>query len=374
MAQPLKHLINADSVAVLAGGLSAAWAPFPRETFIARALAGLDGLELKARVSHVATALHEALPLPYPQAAAIVRECASLVPLGMWSGWPATEHTAVRGLDHLADAMETLAVLTPYATGEFAVRPYLERYQDDALKIMHGWAESPDEHLRRLASEGSRPRLPWAGRVGWLMTPGPTLPLLDRLRDDPSEYVRRSVANHVNDLAKDHPEVVVELLAGWRSEGGSHVEKVLRHAVRGLLRSGHPEALSLMGATPGSGAVDVLALEADTVAVGGKLAFTVTVTAGVPGPVLLKYAVRRAGSRRVFHLGQREASGPGATFTLRKSHSFRPVTTRDEPPGARELEVIVNGRVAASTTFTLVDHMPDTPHPTEADHSREPSV
>ncbi|MFB4274715.1 DNA alkylation repair protein [Nonomuraea sp. MTCD27] len=354
MAQPLKEMINARSVSVLADGLAAAWAPFPRDRFTAQALGGLDGLELKARVAHVAAALHDALPLPYPQAAELVRECASRAALDMWSGWPATEHTAVHGLDHLHAAMDTLAVLTPYATGEFAVRPFLEHHRDDALKIMYGWAESPDEHLRRLASEGSRPRLPWAGRVGWLMAPGPTLPLLDRLRDDPSEYVRRSVANHVNDLAKDHPEVVVELLARWRSAGGSYVEKVLRHAVRGLLRSGHPEALTLVGATPGSGSVDALALEGDVVAVGGKLAFTVTVTAGAAGPVLLKYAIRRAGSRRVFHLGQREAGGVGETFTVRKSHSFRPVTTRDEPPGARELDVIVNGRVAASVPFTLV--------------------
>ncbi|MFI7135392.1 hypothetical protein ACIBQ1_57750 [Nonomuraea sp. NPDC050153] len=354
MPQPLKDLINAGSVSVLADGLAASWAPFPRAAFVARALAGLDGLELKDRVRHVAAALHDALPLPYPQAAEVVRECASRVALDMWSGWPATDHTAAQGLGHLEAGMGTLAVLTPYATGEFAVRPYLEHHRDDALKIMYGWAESPDEHLRRLASEGSRPRLPWGARVRWLMAPGPTLPLLDRLRDDPSEYVRRSVANHVNDLAKDHPEVALGLLARWRSDGGSHVEKVLRHAVRGLLRSGHPEALALVGVTPGSGAVDVLALESDAVAVGGKLAFAVTVTAGAPGPVLLKYAIRRAGSRRVFHLGRREAAGPGTTFTVRKSHSFRPVTTRDEPPGARELDVIVNGRVAASAAFTLV--------------------
>ncbi|MFB4264503.1 DNA alkylation repair protein [Nonomuraea sp. GTA35] len=351
MAQPLKDMINNRSVSVLADGLAAAWPAFPRARFAAQALTGLDGLELKARVAHVAAALHDALPLPYPQAAALVRECAAT--LDMWSGWPATEHTAVQGLDHLEAAMETLAALTPYATGEFAVRPYLERYRDDAIKIMYGWAESPDEHLRRLASEGSRPRLPWASRVGWLMTPGPTLPLLDRLRDDPSEYVRRSVANHVNDLAKDHPQVALELLAGWRAGGGSHVERVLRHAVRGLLRAGHPEALALVGATPGSGAVDELSLDSPTVAVGGKLAFTVTVTAEAAGPVLLKYAVRRAGSRRVFHLGQREAGGAGETFTVRKSHSFRPVTTRDEPPGPRELDVIVNGRVAATVPFTL---------------------
>jgi 3-methyladenine DNA glycosylase AlkC len=348
-------MINAGSVSALAGGLAAAWAAFPRDRFVTRALAGLDGQELKDRVRHVSAALHDALPLPYPRAAGIVRECASAVVLDMWSGWPATDHTAVHGIDHLDAAMDTLAALTPYSSGEFAVRPYLERYRDGALKRMHGWAESPDEHLRRLASEGSRPRLPWATRVSWLMTPGPTLPLLDRLRDDPSPYVRRSVANHVNDLAKDHPEVALGLLARWRSDGGSHVEQVLRHAVRGLLRAGHPEALALVGATPGSGAVDALELAADTVAVGEKLVFTVKVTADAAGPLVLKYAVRRPGSRRVFHLGQREADQAGAAFTLRRSHSFRPVTTRAEPPGPRELDVLVNGRVAASAFFTLVE-------------------
>lgn len=355
VAPPLKDMINAGSVSVLADGLSAAWPAFSPDRFVARALDGLDALELKDRVRHVATALHEALPLPYPQAAEIMRECASRAALDMWSGWPATDHTAVHGVDHLDTAMDTLAVLTPHATGEFAVRPYLEQYRDDALKIMYGWTESPDEHLRRLASEGSRPRLPWATRVGWLMTPGPTLPLLDRLRDDPSAYVRRSVANHVNDLAKDHPDVALELLARWRADGGSHVEKVLRHALRGLLRAGHPGALALVGATPGSGAVDMLELAADTVAVGDKLGFTVSVTADAAGPLVLKYAIRRPGSRRVFHLGQREADGAGAAFTFRKTHSFRPVTTRDEPPGPRELDVIVNGRVAATTAFMLVE-------------------
>lgn len=346
-------MINGSSVAVLADGLAEVWPAFPRARFTAEALAGLDALELKDRVRHVATALHEALPSPYPRAAGIVRACAGRGGLDMWSGWPLTDHTAVHGVDHLDEAMSTVAALTPHSTGEFAVRPFLDRYRDDALAIMLRWADSPDEHLRRLASEGSRPRLPWATRVGWLMTPGPTLPLLDLLRDDPSPYVRRSVANHVNDLAKDHPETALDLLSRWRASGGSHVERVVRHAVRGLLRSGHPEALELLGATPGSGSADALRLESPTVAVGGKLTFTVTVTAGTPGPLLLKYAVRRPGSRRVFHLGEREATAPGATFTLRKSHSFRPVTTRNEPPGPRELDVIVNGRVAATTPFTL---------------------
>ncbi|MFG2003493.1 DNA alkylation repair protein [Spirillospora sp. NPDC048911] len=358
MAQPLKEMVNRTSVGLLADGVAAAHAPFPRDRFVATALADLGGLELKDRVRRVSLALHETLELPFPRAAAVLREATTRVRLDMWSGWPATDFVGAHGHDHLDDAMTTLAVLTPFSTGEFAVRPYLDRYRDDALKIMDGWAGAEDEHLRRLASEGSRPRLPWATRVRWLMEPGPTLPILDRLRDDPSEYVRRSVANHVNDIAKDHPDAALALLGRWRSEGGSHVERVVRHAVRGLVRAGHPEALILLGAAPGNGAVESLSLAGDEVAIGGKLPFTVVVSAAAAGPLLLKYAVRRDGSRRVFHLAEREAAVPGETFTVTRSHSFRPVTTRAEPPGPRELDIIVNGETRATASFTLVDAGP----------------
>jgi 3-methyladenine DNA glycosylase AlkC len=358
MAEALKDRVGRESVAALARGVAAAWPEgagvgFPASRFVEAAVAGFAGLELKDRVRHAAGSLHDALGLPFAEAAALLREATTHVRLDMWSGWPATEYVAMYGLDHLDEGMATLAVLTPYATGEFAVRPYLDRYPDAALAIMRGWADSDDEHLRRLASEGTRPRLPWGARVRWLMAPGPTVAILDRLRDDPSEYVRRSVANHVNDLAKDHPDAAVELLARWRADGGTHVERVLRHAVRGLLRSGHPEALTLIGAPHGMGSVDALVVE-DKVSVGDRIPFTVTVRAGAPGALLLKYAVRRDGSRRVFHLAERVAAAEGETFTVTKSHSFRPVTTRSEPPGPRELEIIVNGEVRATASFTLV--------------------
>ncbi|WP_204040084.1 DNA alkylation repair protein [Acrocarpospora phusangensis] len=346
-------MINSESVGVLADGVAAVWAPFSRGGFVRAALAGLARLELKDRVRHVARALHDALPLPFPAAAEVIRESALKVRLDMWSGWPATEYVGARGAGHLDESMATLAVLTPYSTGEFAVRPLLERHEMDALKVMYGWAYSPDEHLRRLASEGTRPRLPWGSRVPWLMEPGPAIPILDALRDDPSEYVRRSVANHVNDIAKDHPDTAVDLLARWRESGGSHVERVLRHASRGLLKSGHPRALSLMGAVPGSGTVNDLALESDQVAIGERLHFSVTLTADHPGPLVLKYAIRRDGSHRVFHLADRPAAQPGQLITVNKSHSFRPVTTRNEPPGPRTLEIVVNGTVRASAPFVL---------------------
>ncbi|MYS86182.1 hypothetical protein [Embleya scabrispora] len=353
MAQPLKDMINATSVAALADGVAAARDVFPRDRFVARALDGLDGLELKARVGHVARALHATLDLPFPQAAAVLREATAHTGLDMWSGWPATDYVAVHGVEHLDEAMSTLAVITPYATAEFAVRPYLDRYRDIALKIIRDWADDADEHLRRLASEGTRPRLPWGGRVRWLMAPGPTLPILERLRDDPSEYVRRSVSNHINDIAKDHPETALAVLGRWRAEGGEHTDRVVRHAARGLLRAGHPEALGLVGAAHGSGTVESLVV-ADTVVTGDRLPFTVTVRADGPGPLLLKYAVCRDGSRRVFHLAERVAQGAGDTFVLARSHSFRPVTTRTEPPGHRDLQIVVNGEVRATAPFTLL--------------------
>ncbi|MFI6519358.1 DNA alkylation repair protein [Spirillospora sp. NPDC050679] len=353
MAPPLKEMINARSVRLLADGVAAALPAFPRDRFTAAASTGLEGLELKDRVRHVSGALRDALPEDVPEAAAVLAAAAGHVRLDLWSGWPATDYLGVHALDHLDEAMAALAVITPFATAEYAVRPHLVRHRDAALDIMRGWADSPDEHLRRLASEGTRPRLPWGSRVRWLMEPGPALPILDRLRDDPSEYVRRSVANHVNDIAKDHPAAALELLGRWRREGGEHVERVLRHAVRGLLREGHPGALALVGAEPGNGTVESLALGGDQVAVGGRLPFTVVLRAERPGPLVLKYAVVRPGSRRVFHLAERVAAEPGETISVTRSHSFRPVTTRVEPPGPRELEIVVNGRVRAAAPFVL---------------------
>ncbi|GAA0394829.1 hypothetical protein Acor_64450 [Acrocarpospora corrugata] len=346
-------MINAGSVGVLADGIAAVWKPFSRAAFVRGALAGLAGLELKDRVRHVARMLHEALPLPFADAAEVLRGSAGQVRLDLWSGWPATEHVATHGVEHLDESMATLAVLTPHSTAEFAVRPLLERHHLDAMKIMYDWAHSPDEHLRRLASEGTRPRLPWGSRVRWLMEPGPALPILDALRDDPSEYVRRSVANHVNDIAKDHPEVAIDLLARWRESGGSHIERTLRHAARGLIKAGHPRALTLMGASPGAGTVDDLTLHDTEVVTGNHLRFTVTLTTDHPGPIILKYAIRRDNSHRVFHLAERPSMQPGHPLTITKSHSFRPVTTRNEPPGPRTLEIVINGTVRASAPFLL---------------------
>lgn len=355
MSRPLKESINTESVRTLATGINAAWRPFPVDSFVHAATVGLDRLELKDRVRHVSLALRHSLDLPFPQAAAALSECTQHVRLDMWSGWPATDYLGANGLDHLDDAMAAIAVCTPFTTGEMAVRPYLDRYRDDALKIMCGWTESPDEHLRRLASEGSRPRLPWASRVPWLMEPGTTFPLLDLLREDPSEYVRRSVANHVNDVAKDHPEAAVSLLARWRAEGGVHVEKVLRHAARGMLRTGDPAALSLMGAVPGSGAIKTLDLASTLVPIGEQLQFTIVVSADAPGPLILKYTISREGSQRTFHLSSRTAHAADHAFTITKSHSFRPVTTRNEPEGPRTLQIVVNGTVRATAQFTLTE-------------------
>ncbi|MCP9985607.1 DNA alkylation repair protein [Streptomyces sudanensis] len=190
-------------------------------------------------------------PRSFPRAAEVLRRAVAGTDLDLWSAWPATEYVAGHGLHHPDDALRTLAALTPYASAEFAVRAFLAAHPERTLAQLHTWAASSDVHLRRLASEGSRPRLPWATRVPLLADPALTLPLLDRLRHDPETYVRRSVANHLNDIAHDHPETAVATARRWTREGGPHTAAVLRHGLRGLIRRGDLDAFALVGAAPG---------------------------------------------------------------------------------------------------------------------------
>ena len=265
------------------------------------------------------------------------------------------------GLDEPETALEGLACLTRYASAEFAIRPFLERHPQRTLARLTEWAASEDVHLRRLVSEGTRPRLPWARRLAapnW--DPLAALPLLDRLHDDPEMYVRRSVANHLNDLAKDDPALAVTVARRWLAMGGTHVEWVVRYGLRGLVKAGDPDALAVIGADP---SVDVevhdLRLSQAQVHVGDVLPFSFTLRNLADHPVYLviDYVVhyRRANgsaSPKVFKLSTRTIP-PYATILLHRTHPFRPVTTRRYYHGDHRLEIQVNGRVVAGANFLL---------------------
>jgi 3-methyladenine DNA glycosylase AlkC len=362
VANTLKERVDAATVRRLADAIAAIDPSFDADAFAANAAAGLDALELKARMEHVAIALGRHLAGPFARAADVLCRAAEAASLDVWTAWPLTTWVERRGLEDPPAALDAIERLTRYASGEFAVRPLIEQHPEPTFARLAEWAASDDVHLRRLASEGTRPRLPWGRRLVALQRdPSPALPLLDRLRDDPEEYVRRSVANHLNDVAKDHPALAAATARRWLAEGGVHTERVVRHGLRTLVKAGDPEALALVGAESSADvAVEELRLEETAVRLGESLRFSFLLRnrEDRPVPVVVDYVInfRRANgalSPKVFKLAN-PTLPPVATIHLRRVFPIRPITTRRYYPGEHRLEIQVSGRILASARFELL--------------------
>ena len=375
MAEPFKNLINAEVVQSIAHHVGRAWRGFDRPAFTAQALAGLDGLELKARVLQLAQALAATLPADVDRAAGILE--ASLGPPGEgddlaqlrtsaaglagWAVWPLTEAIALIAAEREPErGLAALQAMTQRLTAEFAIRPFLIQHPALGFETLQRWVHDPSAHVRRLVSEGSRPRLPWGLQLkGLIADPSPTLPLLAALQDDPSDYVRRSVANHLNDIAKDHPALIAQWLAEHLPAASAERRALLRHASRGLVKQGDAVVLAAWGLGAALRGRVVLALSPTTVAVGDSLQLTVQLhsTARQPQRLAIDYAVHHV--KAAGHTTPKVFKGwvielaPGESRQLEKRHSMKAVTTRRYHPGAHALDLRINGRVVAEAGFEL---------------------
>jgi 3-methyladenine DNA glycosylase AlkC len=374
MAEAFKNLIDADTVREASRHLTRAWPDFDAARFEALALQGLQDLEFKARAMHLCAALEATLPADFAQAAAIIE--VALAPPGEgddlsalrsgpqglagWVVWPLSEFVVRRGADAPRRALQTLHALTQRHTAEWALRPFIERHPELAFATLGEWCGDASAHVRRLASEGSRPRLPWGMQLkGLIRDPSPTLPLLRRLQDDPSAYVRRSVANHLNDIAKDHPQLIVQWLHEHLPSAPPARRALLRHACRTLIKQGHPQVLKAWGLGAPLRGDATLSLAPKRLAVGDALALTVQLrsTAARQQTLLIDYAVhhvKASGERtpKVFK-GWTLQLGAHEQLTLHKRHSMRAVTTRRYHPGRHEVDLRVNGQILARGFFQL---------------------
>jgi 3-methyladenine DNA glycosylase AlkC len=359
---PFKDHISGASVERLGEVLAAGDRCFDARRFADEASRGLDRLELKARVAHVSGVLARHLPDHFESAAAVVLRTVPASDLTMWEAWPVTDWVAAAGIEVPAAALEVLAAITAKASAEFAVRPFIDGYPDLTFQTMQRWTAHPDQEVRRLVSEGSRPRLPWAPRVRVLdAQPRWAVPLLDRLRDDPSPYVRRSVANHLNDIAKVDPDGGLDVAGRWTAEGGTHVAAVVRHGLRTLVKAGDPRALALLGADA-EAHIEIrdFTVVTKTVRLGGELVWRCLLTArhGRPVVAVVDYVVhfaraRGAQGRKVFKLKTVRLE-PGRPVEIVRRHPLVPVTTRRYHAGGHRVEVQVNGRVLDGGDFELV--------------------
>ena len=361
MAEALKHLIGARNASDTADALSSAWSDFPRDAFLAYILPRIESLELMQRGQLIADAMRLHLPRNFAVAAPILMATLPVDRRPGLTGWSLlafNQYIAALGLEHMEIPLDLLKALTPHFTAEFGIRPFIHREQAKALAIIGQWVGDRNHHVRRLASEGTRPRLPWAMRLPALVgNPQPLLPVLTALIDDPEDYVRRSVANSLNDIAKDHPDLVTEFVG--RHHKGASPERLwlLRHASRTLLKKGHATALANFGFARIDGIEANLATQ--QVNFPGVLDFSASLSNATEQSqsLMFDYAIhhqKKDGtlSPKVFKAKSLTLAA-GQSLTFERRHAFRPITTRVYHPGEHRLEILVNGTSLALETFTL---------------------
>jgi len=374
VAEPFKNLINGETVRQARRHLSRAWPGFDGARFERLESAGLETLELKARVLHLSAALEATLPTPFADAATVIEASLASMQaavgddpprpaddgLASWIVWALGDYVARCGLADPRRALATLHALTQRSTAEFAIRPFIERHPDLSFATLAAWTRDPSPHVRRLASEGSRPRLPWGVQLkGLIADPSPTLPLLLVLQDDPSAYVRRSVANHLNDIAKDHPDLLADWLERQLVDASAERRSLLKHASRTLIKKGDTRVLKAWGLGQRfKGSVE-LKLAPLKLGVGDTLTITASLQSSSTRRqrLMIDYAVHHvkangATTPKVFKGWVLELA-PHETRVLRKSHSLRPITTRRYHPGRHAVDIRVNGQALAERHFEL---------------------
>lgn len=319
-------------------------AQFLRAVFIAE----WQTMELKQRMRHITNALGIHLGLPYVSALPLVVSVAQRVKGLVGMVFP--DFIQVFGIEHPDDSIPALAEVTSCFSSEFAVRPFLERFTDRMEAQMVNWAEHKSEHVRRLASEGMRPRLPWAQPLRtYIAEPAPVLRVLEILKYDTSEYVRTSVANNLNDISKDHPDVIRSLAARWLSESNAQ-ERLLRKACRTLLKQGDREVLSLFGEAPSAElSCDSISVDADSITIGQRVTIRAQVVncSETPSQYRLEYAIHfvkanGSGSRKVF-AWKRGLVDKHASLLCKSVIRFQHFSTRKLYPGLHEVEIRLNG-------------------------------
>lgn len=359
-----KNKINEEVARKIATGISRQYPSFNSKKFLLL-LKELDDLELKARVLLITRHLKLNLVQDYPEAVTILMKVMEESDLQGFELWPFSEYISQFGLEHFDLSMKAMYQLTQKFTSEFAVRPFLLKNHKRVLKYFDKWAKDKNVHIRRWVSEGSRPLLPWGQTIPlFIMDPTHTLLLLDKLKFDQELYVRKSVANHLNDISKNHPQVVIDVLRLWEKDVPSeHIDKILwikRHALRTLIKKGHSGALKLMGVQgKAKVAIKKLACLKDSYELHDELIFSFDIEskAKTSQKLIIDYIidfVKANGKlgKKVYKLKTLELAA-GEKVVINKKHSLRPITTMKYYSGTHHLLIQINGEMMGQITFYL---------------------
>lgn len=362
----LKDHINRNSIRKLGRQFYEVFPEFPLERFVRSSCRHLEPLEFTQRTRHVAGVLRQSLPDEIPEALRIVSASlpAELPDVeGMFSEhfwlWPLSDFVRDYAQEHWKEAMSTCYQLTRCFTSEFAIRPQLARHPEKTLSALQQWTSDESQHVRRLCSEGTRPRLPWASRLS--LPRELVYPILDSLKADPSKFVQKSVANHLNDLGKDDSRWLLQTMKSWSRSEDPATQWIIRHALRSLIKQGDPAALRLIGYEPAKLKEVELTVKPDSIAIGESVSAQLKLlpSGRRAQPLLIDWIMHYARdsgrtSTKVFK-GKEVVLPANEALEWEKKFEMKPRSIRTLHAGRHRLEVQINGKVVAETAFELRD-------------------
>lgn len=381
MAEPLKNMFGPEMVHRVAAAIASSHDDFDVQAFATLALAGFEDLELTPRCKQIADSMAVFLPDDRGKAIDIIVDSLGPElencdpddaaptgdpfmdgnPMAGFFYMPHGYFLADHGEGHFDAVMRANYEITKRATSEFSIRTPLRDHPDATLQVLATWVKDDNVHVRRCVSEGTRPRLPWSFRLrNFQDDPTPVIALLEHLKDDPVEYVRRSVANNLNDIAKDHPDVVVETAERWWVGADDNRRRLVRHALRTLIKAGHEGALKVLGYGPTSPArIAEVSIEPAVVAIGDKIKIEITInnpskrSCGALVDLRLNFVKANGSTAPKVFKGSELQLDAGASAVVRKTISVAQHSTRKHYPGEHSVEVMINGKAQEVGTFAV---------------------
>jgi 3-methyladenine DNA glycosylase AlkC len=366
MAIALKNLYNLEFYQNLSKILSKTLIKFNEKEFLSLIFdSNWQAKELKGRMYHTALVLNNFLDKDFKLAGTqIIQLVEHLKDSTLPEYYGLTfmflpDYVEKYGIDDLETSSKVFEKITGFTSCEFAVRPFLIRYPEKMLNQMLQWSKDSDHHVRRLASEGSRPRLPWAIALpDFKKNPKPILPILENLKSDNSEYVRRSVANNLNDIAKDHPQIVIEIARKWKSKS-KETDEIVKHACRSLFKQGNADILALYNLDSQFISSKNFKLNNSKIGIGDYLEFSFLIQniSSELKEVRLEYAIyfllqNGKHYKKVFKISERKLESK-ETLIIDKKHSFKLISTRKYYTGMHKVSAIVNGEEKDILNFEL---------------------
>lgn len=360
MSELLKDQIDVKFIKNLADKIWKECSSFPKKKFVAQLSKEQDwnNLELKERVRAITISLNRCIDGEYSNKIEILKKIAPKTQgLGALI-FP--DFVEIYGIAYWSTSIKALKYFTPFFSSEFAVRPFIIKDQSKMLKVMSNWAKDKNYKVRRLASEGCRPRLPWGVKLHQLVSdPKPILPILEDLKFDPELFVRRSVANNLNDISKDHPNLVLNLSKKWLGKN-RETDWVVKHGLRTLLKKGDKKALSLFSLKPPKNlSIDQLKLTKQSVSIGSNLEFSFQVenSNNTAKKIRIDYLIhylKKNGSysKKSFKVTEKTLE-PKEVIGFKKGHSFRQMSTRTHYIGKHYLEITLNGVALSKASFKV---------------------